>query len=283
MNDTDFIRYLRAKRSVDDRALNQTVWQALVTDLPDRPLDILEIGAGIGTMIERLYHRGILNGAQYVALDSNPVLMATAAERLSGLMPEFDVTLVTAGVQEYVERPEVRGRFDLIIAHAFLDLVDTPRLLPHLYKVLRPGGHFYFTINFDGLTAIEPVIGAGFDRHVLDRYHHTMDNRVIDGRRSGHSQSGRRLLREIPEAGGEILAAGASDWIILPVDGRYQQDEAYFLHYLLDTIAGALAEDSELDAEQFSDWIALRHQQIESAELIFIAHQIDIAGRIAQG
>ena len=47
----DFTRYLASKRTVDDRALNRQVWQtladAVVAELPpDRPLRVLEVGAG---------------------------------------------------------------------------------------------------------------------------------------------------------------------------------------------------------------------------------------------
>src|SRR5262245_59912277 len=48
------LRYLAAKKSVDDRALNWRVWQRLVEALPrvttEQPLHILEVGAGIGSM-----------------------------------------------------------------------------------------------------------------------------------------------------------------------------------------------------------------------------------------
>ena len=48
------MRYLAAKRSVDNRALNWQVWQRLVAALPrattEQPLHILEVGAGIGSM-----------------------------------------------------------------------------------------------------------------------------------------------------------------------------------------------------------------------------------------
>ena len=55
----DFQRYLSAKKSVDDRALNQHVWQSLHAALciqsePAAPLRVIEIGAGIGTMVERM-------------------------------------------------------------------------------------------------------------------------------------------------------------------------------------------------------------------------------------
>jgi hypothetical protein len=53
----NFANYLSAKKSVDDRALNRGVLQSLVQHLEpiqaQDPLHVLEIGAGIGTMLER--------------------------------------------------------------------------------------------------------------------------------------------------------------------------------------------------------------------------------------
>ena len=71
----DFTRYLAAKRSVDDRALNRHVWQTLAEALgaaapADRPLRVLEVGAGIGTMVERCIEWGLFTRAEYTAVDS---------------------------------------------------------------------------------------------------------------------------------------------------------------------------------------------------------------------
>ena len=65
-------RYLAAKQSVDDRALNWQVWQRLVAALPRvtplQPLRILEVGAGIGSMVERLVAGDVLTHATYTAI-----------------------------------------------------------------------------------------------------------------------------------------------------------------------------------------------------------------------
>ena len=41
----DFVRYLAAKQTVDDRALNAHVYETLRAALPPGPLDVLEVGA----------------------------------------------------------------------------------------------------------------------------------------------------------------------------------------------------------------------------------------------
>ena len=65
----------------------------------------------------------------------------------------------TADLYEFAAREENRQRFDLLIAHALLDLLHLPAALPSLLGMLRPGGLFYFSINFDGASLFLP--GAG--------------------------------------------------------------------------------------------------------------------------
>ena len=66
---TDFQRYLAAKRSVDDRALDRRLLDRLAdgavraADDGDGPLRVLEVGAGVGTMVERLVERELLPAA----------------------------------------------------------------------------------------------------------------------------------------------------------------------------------------------------------------------------
>ncbi|MGQ0601957.1 MAG: hypothetical protein ACT4QE_09710, partial [Anaerolineales bacterium] len=53
-----FERYLTAKKTVDDRALNAHVWETLARALPAGPVRVLEVGCGIGAMVERVLERG---------------------------------------------------------------------------------------------------------------------------------------------------------------------------------------------------------------------------------
>ena len=77
------MRYLAAKKSVDDRALNWQVWQRLVAALPratpQQPLRILEVGAGIGSMVERLLAGNVLTHAVYTAIELPAHHLATKA------------------------------------------------------------------------------------------------------------------------------------------------------------------------------------------------------------
>jgi SAM-dependent methyltransferase len=299
----DFPRYLAAKKSVDDRALNRQVWQALAGALPPcsptRPLRILEVGAGIGTMLERMLDWELLGDADYTAIDASEENIATAGLRLqrrsggekpenvrspSGLILErpegrISVELEAIDLFDLIDREEGRRTWDLLAAHAFLDLMDIPTTLPRLFRLLRPGGLFYFTINFDGATLFEPVIDPCFDELIQALYHRTMDERVTGGQPSGDSRSGRHLFGHLKAVGAQILAAGASDWVVFPSPNGYPGDEAYFLHFIIHTIHGALAGHPELELQRLDAWAAERHAQIERCELVYIAHQMDFVGR----
>ena len=121
---------------------------------------------------------------------------------------------------------------------------------------------------------IEPT----FDELVVRLYHRTMDERVTSGKPSGDSCTGRRLFMQLRNIGANILAAGASDWVVFPRSGGYPEDEAYFLHFILHTVEGALRGRPEIDPGELAAWLAARHAQVEGGELVYIAHQMDFFG-----
>lgn len=298
-----FTRYLAAKKSVDDRALNRQVWETLRQNLPEtspqNPLHILEIGAGIGTMLERILERKLLRHVMYTAIDNQTENIDAARRRLQS-MPGICILethkkqgrtankqeqpLITLQLQErdilhMISLQQGKQLYDLLIAHAFLDLVDLPSSLGRILSLLKPGGLFYFTLNFDGLTLFEPQLDRLLDETIMQLYHHSMDERLQDGRPSGDSRTGRHLFTYLQECGGQILAAGASDWVVYPKEGSYPEDEAYFLHFILHTIETALSGHPELEPATLSSWIQKRQAQIERGELVYIAHQIDFIGK----
>jgi len=297
-NQYSFERYLSAKKSVDDRALNRHVWERLRDSLPSRrPLQVLEVGAGIGTMLERMLDWGALQYADYTAIDSMAENMTAARKRLAqwgaqrglqvsqpapddllleGQDIRISVHLLAIDVFDFIREHASSRRWDLLVAHAFLDLVDIPSALPQLVKLVRPGGLFYFTLNFDGATILQPEIDPQFDARVVSCYHRSMDERVVAGRPSGDSRSGRHLFGHLSRQSLRLLAAGASDWVVFAGAQGYPQDEGYFLHFILHTLHQQLGSHPDLDPTRFSAWIAERHAQVERGELVFVAHQLDL-------
>jgi hypothetical protein len=294
-----FSRYLLSKQSVDERALNTHVFSRLRLALPGRrPLKIIEAGAGIGSMPVRLLGWGLLDQADYTALDEAPENMAYAGEWLPLQARELGLQVENSGgwLQVYGQGRDVRfylvasdifdyiksqpARVDLLIAHAFLDLLPLPASLPLLFSLLEPGGLAWLTLNFDGATIFEPVIDPEFDAQVEALYHRSMDERLTGGQPSGDSRTGRHLFANLRQAGAEILEAGASDWVVFPRQGAYPADEAYFLHFILHFFESSLNGCPDLDQQRFAEWLDARHAQVERGELVYIAHQMDFLARV---
>jgi len=297
----NFRQYLKAKKSVDDRSLNHWVYHKLTEGLAARgesdPLRIIEIGCGLGGMLERLWDRRLASRAAYTAFDRDPDLIAEAglrlqefaqhrgltilesggAVRLAGDGQNWLITLRTEEFSAFCQQQARKTVWDLVLAHAFLDLVDLAAALPGLFSLLAPDGLYYFTLNFDGLTIIDPPLDPHLDDTIFQLYHQSMDERQ-DGA-GGHSRTGRRLLSALRRSGSHILAAGSSDWVVWPTpSGTYPGEEAYFLHSVLNIIDQTLAGHPELDHDRFQVWLARRREQVDSGELIFLAHQVDVCG-----
>lgn len=282
-----FPHYLLSKQSVDDRALNKDVLAALKTRLPTQPFRTIEVGAGIGTMLRRLVRWDVIRQCEYVLVDELaenveyastwiPVWAAEAGltvERSGRSLQLHDETrdihieLVQADVFDFIQSNQKPA--DLLIAHAFLDLLPMPESMPKLLSLTNSLA--WLTINFDGVTSLEPVVDAALDKQIERLYHQTMDTRPT----GGDSRSGRHLFGHVRGAGAEVVAAGASDWVVHAVNGAYPEEEAYFLHFILHFFDESLTGNKELNAGILADWLTQRRAQIERGELVYIAHQMD--------
>jgi hypothetical protein len=179
--------------------------------------------------------------------------------------------LERADVFDFIQKNQEPA--DLLIAHAFLDLLPMPESLPKLFSLTKDSA--WLTVNFDGVTSLEPTVDAVLDELIERLYHKTMDTRPT----GGDSKSGRHLFEHIRSVGAEILAAGASDWVVHSVNGKYLDDEKYFLHFILHFFEESLTGNAELEANAFADWVQKRRAQIERGELVYIAHQMDFLVR----
>jgi SAM-dependent methyltransferase len=258
---------------------------------------VLEVGAGLGTMVARLMDWGLVGTGEYILLDTDRPLLddsrrwlhdwAAARGLRSDLRPDglqvgdLRVRLEHAELGRYLEAAHGArgGPADVLIANAVLDLVDVPAVLPGLLRLLVPGGVYWFTINYDGESIFAP--GHPHDDQVMRAYHRDMDERVRYGRPAGDSRTGRRLFHYLRTAGAPALAAGSSDWVVSAgPDGNYPGDEAYFLRSILSTIQNALqSRPDRVAPAALADWLAVRDRQLAAGELVYIAHQLDFAGR----
>lgn len=311
--------YLLAKRSVDDRAINRRVLSRFEQALADSsgtgrgPTRVLEVGAGVGTMIARLAERdGLPPRTAYRAVDVDEDNVAHASRAVPGWLEDagyavdrddgrivatraapggrsrrrLEVSLAVGNALSLESATRARrgsvseeagedGRADAVVAAAFLDIVDLEAALESLGALTRPGGVLYAPLTYDGLTSFTPT-------HPLDDRVESLYNRHMDDvrERPGSSRAGRDLLSALPDAGYEPLVAGGADWTVFPRNGSYPRAEGEFLEAILETVAGALADyDLESDHPVYADWLETRRDQLAAAELGFVGHHLDALAR----
>src|SRR5262249_8300380 len=149
---------------------------ALPRSTAEQPLQILEVGAGLGSTVERLCASGMLTHAGYTAIDMEPALIAEARrwlpqwaaaqgwqvrqdsqERIHMQRPGQDTGITTEASDgaHFFARERGHGTGALLFARAFLAWVDVPTSFPAPLSLLQPGGLFFCPIPFDGGTVLQ--------------------------------------------------------------------------------------------------------------------------------
>ncbi len=288
------VRYLEAKRSVDDRALSPRVRDRLLEELPDTPR-VLEAGCGTGATVPRLHDWGVTAGS-YRGVDRDEGVVSFAREVRPAEMRRAGHDVVASddgfAVGDLSVTFEVGdaivafgdggdsgngsdagdgGDADLFVASAFADLVPLDALVEAFETALAPRGLAYLPITFDGGTVFQPDHPA--DDAVERAYHRAID--VVPGR---DARAGRHLVDLLGRRSGDLLSVAASDWIVRPHGEEYPADEAYFLGCILGFVEEALG-DADEPVPGLEGWLRARHDQLAAAELTYVAHQYDLLYR----
>jgi len=288
----DYVDYLDLKKSIDDNSLNPQVWQAMASwatsqQQHDQTLRVLEIGAGIGTMIERLLDSGLLYSCEYTAVELEHGFRDAAMQRLQlwadrhGYAFEQQQTslwslsctdrkIVINWIQG--DALQIGQQFgpdtvDMLIGHAVIDLLPVPECMPDLLSCLSANGAFYFSLNYAGETLFLPPLAA--DQKIFRAYNNDMDKRfpALDWQ---PSRTGHLLGQWLTEKGHRIISEGDSDWRLQSAPGLPTN---LFIANIIDTMETALEKMPGL-----GDWLAVRRQQLEMGLLQFCASNRDCFG-----
>lgn len=258
--------YLEAKRSIDDRSINRAVWDRMVeiaARVPGDQLRIAEIGAGTGTMIDRMRDWGFFAAVDtrritYDGWEPNPDTAEVLERRVSRAREFASARVHTEDIQA------ATGPFDLVIAHAVVDLFTPETTVGLAERLLSEDGALYASIVFDGVTVFEPVVDAALDRAILDRYHHSMTQGF-----------GRSQVYRLWQAGFSVTATGGSSWIIPPSRQGPDEDERQLITTVLDMMRESIEPDGVVTRPALDQWVQTRRKQLTAGELFFAAHQID--------
>jgi len=86
---TDHAAYLDAKRALNDRSLNRAVLDRFAAELPPEP-EILEVGAGSATMVERLAEWDVIESGRWIAVDAHEAALAAGEARVGDAVGGVD-------------------------------------------------------------------------------------------------------------------------------------------------------------------------------------------------
>ncbi|MGD7037215.1 class I SAM-dependent methyltransferase [Methylotuvimicrobium buryatense] len=293
-----FAQFLQAKYALDQRSLNPAVWRHFLNELSGRnPLELLDVGTGTGAMLRRILQHSDRSAMRLTGLDIESGLLGIAETEIATVLRDKGFAVEKAAGLLSAERGADRiefqcictplsefqpasNRYDVITAHAFMDLVPLLQTLSCFHAGLKPGGLFYATINYDGETVVfPPYPDSEFEDALLQTYDASMEARRLNGSETGGAKCGRRLYGELLNAGFEIVSYGGSDWNITPEDGTYRDDDQAVLERLLGWIYSEGRRDSAIAREKLDRWLECRRQQRQERTLGIIVHQIDILAR----
>jgi SAM-dependent methyltransferase len=291
-----FAEYLKAKFALDERSLNAEVRRAYLEALHTLPhIECLDVGAGTGATLRRLLNSGLTAPLSLTALDRDPGLLDIARRDAEGwlcalgLEPRMEEgaiqthgELLTAIRFADGELKHYRPNqlYNVITAHAFLDLAPLREALRLFAAWLHPGGYLYASINYNGETRLRPMYDdAVFEAGLLGYYNHTMERRRVDGHTTGGAYCGRRLHDLLPEYGFEIHAHGRSDWNISPVQGEYRDCDAVCLEALLEMIREEGERSGLLSQHKLESWHEDRMRLLQQGLLELHIHHLDLLAR----
>jgi ubiquinone/menaquinone biosynthesis C-methylase UbiE len=278
VNETfDYVKYLDVKKSIDDKSLNKLVWDSFANWMiseneQNQTLKVLEIGAGIGTMIERLLDASLLKHCHYVALEPELSFQDAAKFRLMTwantqgvsfeISPEglwllhskqLNVTIEWVKAEaDKIDQLFDNKNFNLILSHAVIDLLPVPEIMPIILKKLTQKGGFYFSVNFSGETKFFPNDQS--DDDIANNYHKDMDAR-FPGLDWQPSLTGEELPKWLQNHGCKNVIDGESDWNLGSAD-------ELFIKNILDTIKKALKDTPGLE-----EWLTKRYEQLAQKQL----------------
>ncbi|MGR9107413.1 MAG: class I SAM-dependent methyltransferase [Gammaproteobacteria bacterium] len=292
----DFQDWLDAKYALDSRSLNRDVLENLNQRLAAKQsLRCLDLGTGSGAMIKRLVEMEQAASLEITGLDREEALVLAGLERLTRYLRENGFQVESHGLEilgrKYNRTIQIRfksasaldwkppspGYFDLVCAHAFMDLVPLQPAIAKIREFLAPQGIFYTTLNYDGETALIPSYAdEETERRILDVYDRSMDSRRINGLPAGGSHAGRKLVGALAAAGFSIDCYGSSDWNITPVNGVYRDRDACCLSALLAMIEGEASGIDAFAPPVLAAWHRDRIRALRAGSLGMIVHQLDI-------
>lgn len=248
---TDFdADWLSLRESADRRSRSPDLVAGLTAHLGDRPVRILDLGAGTGATL-RAFARRFGQTQHWVLADSNAALLDDA-QPVGAATLERRVIDLTAGLEELFDPIP-----DLVTASAFFDLCG-PEWIDRLARCIAASGAvLYAALTYDGREVWEPP--HSLDGEVLAAFH--ADQRRDKGLGPALGPGAHGYLAGSLRRAGYRLREATSDWRLV------QPGDAPLIAALASGTAGAVA--SRIGKTRAEKWRAAR----ATAHRVVIGHR----------
>lgn len=257
--------WLQLRELCDTRSRSEEFVLALGSQLPVRPLQVLDLGSGTGANIRYVVPR--LEGEQrWLAVDNDSTLMKRQPAMLEG--PNFHCSVMARQLDlaTDLESLPLPGSH-LVTASALLDLVSASWLQSLASRCAAAGAAVLFALNYDGRVQCQP---------------HEPDDEWLMGLVNLHQRGDKGFgLALGPDATSYARDAfgtlgfqsrvTSSDWLIEPDEQKLQQA-------LIAGWIGAAHEIAPVEAERIERWGRRRYTHLlAGTSRIRVGHQDFVA------
>ncbi len=311
----DYVRYLEAKQTVDDRALDKECMEQFRCTLRRVPkgstIRIIELGAGTGTMLRRFVSRfddffgnpieytmvdikgDALTVARRLLLDPTKKLItiqgndASISAHHSALhgdipdlqLPGLHVRFVCANAYDFLD--DNVDKLDAVVAASFLDLVSLDGIMYRIKKALNPASQarsFYFPLTFNGVTEFST---ARNDSPILKAFHSSMGDGYAGGKNMRRAFTGSFVEAAVKQFDGKVVMTKDSIWNVTPERNMYEHDEAYFLRCILQFVGSTSEKELSrhgVSSDDMEKFMSSSMSSLDEKTLSYKAHNVDIVG-----
>ncbi|MFN8526530.1 MAG: class I SAM-dependent methyltransferase [Chloroflexota bacterium] len=268
--------WLELRRAADDRAIAvgpvRALQRRLATCATVGELRVVDLGSGAGVALQRLSEWLPDRRMRAYAVDLDQELLAAPVAVRTGVtrLPLLADALLP--LDEQGGPPD--GWADLVVSHAFADLVPVQLFAERVARLLTRGGLAHLALTYDGNTVFSPRSRSRLETAVLAGYHRHMRRTMVGTVAATGAQAGSELQSALESCGLITVKRGRSRWRV-GVAGRTDGPSVLLLERVMRFVAdGATA--AGVDAVIAEAWLRRRQTELSQEILSVRVDHVDL-------
>jgi SAM-dependent methyltransferase len=259
--------WLALREPADAAARSSTLTVKLAESLPvDRPLRVLDLGAGTGSNA-RFLSRRFPSAQQWMLVDHDAALLARASESRGVDRSICRIDVVEADLSQFDNVGGLFAKRDLVTASALLDLVSDQWLRLLADHCRAADAAVLFALSYDGRIECWPADSEDQTIRTLVNRHQRTDK----GFGAALGPEATAVAAADLTRLGYTVSVDSSDWRLTAADAALQQQ-------LIDGWAAAATELAPSESARLDDWKHRRLEFIACGESSLVVGHQDLLG-----